>query len=83
MVKAIILASVAAVSLSTAAFAQSTTVVRTEGEGGSKTVVRSEGGDGTVVKKKVVRTGALGCRKVKVKKTNAMGDSVTKTKSSC
>lgn len=83
MFKTIILMSAAAITLSTAAFAQTTTVIRSDGDMGSKTVVRRDSGDGTVVKKKVVRTGALGCRSVKVKKTNAMGDSVTKTKSSC
>lgn len=61
--------------------AQDTTVVRTEGPGGTRTVVKRNNGYGTV--RKVVRRSADGCRSRTVKRTNAMGDTVVRTRSSC
>jgi hypothetical protein len=61
--------------------AQDTTVVRTEGPGGTRTVVKRRTGYGTV--RKVVRRSADGCRSRTVKRTNAMGDTVVRTRSSC
>lgn len=61
--------------------AQDTTVVRTEGPGGTRTVVKRKTGYGTV--RKVVRRSADGCRSRTVKRTNAMGDTVVRTRSSC
>ena len=63
------------------ASAQDTTVVRTEGPGGTRTVVRRRTGEGSV--RKVVRRSADGCRSKTVKRTNAMGNSVVRTRSSC
>jgi hypothetical protein len=47
------------------------------------TIIKSRSDTGTVVKKKVVRTDGLGCRTKTVKRSNGLGDSVTKTKSTC
>ena len=61
--------------------AQDRTVVRTESPEGSRTVVRKRSPYGMT--KKVVRTDRMGCRTKTVKRTNGMGDSVTRSRSSC
>ena len=65
-----------------AASAQDTTVVRKEGDlgGGSKTVIKHD--DDAKVFKKVRVDRNAGCA-TKTVKTNEMGESVKKTKSSC
>lgn len=47
------------------------------------TVIKSRSDTGTTVKKKVVRSDGFGCKTKTVKRTNDMGDSVTKTRSNC
>jgi hypothetical protein len=69
--KTITIAAIAAMLGIGAANAQDTTVIKTRSD------------TGTTVKKKVVRTDGFGCKTKTVKRTNDMGDSVTKTKSSC
>ena len=72
----------AASVIGTAAYAQSsTTVIQKEGVG-STTVVKEHPADTTVVKKEIT-TGSTGCESKTVQKTDAFGDSKTKTKVEC
>ncbi|GGH29262.1 hypothetical protein GCM10007036_39060 [Alsobacter metallidurans] len=78
--------ALAATLAATVAHAQDTTVIKKEGMMGNKTtkVIRhSDDSDVSVRRKTVVRTGSVGCSTKTVKKTNDMGDTVTKSKSSC
>jgi hypothetical protein len=81
--KALVLALTTASLLAGPVLAQDTTVIRREGIAGDTTVVKHRDIDGDTVHKKVVTTGSTGCRTKTVKKTNDMGDSVTRTKSDC
>lgn len=73
-----------AVSLvGTAAFADSTTVTRTEGPLGESTTVRKERSDDMGTRRSVETTGSLGCESKSVTRTNELGDTKTKTKVEC
>lgn len=78
--------AIAASLCASAAYAQDTTVIHKEGAfGGKKTTVIRNGEDtGVAVRhKEVIHTGTVGCKSKTVKKTNEMGDTVSKTKSNC
>ena len=80
--KAVTLA-LAATLIGSAAFAQTTTIVR-DRPADETTVIKRDTMDGsTVVKKKVESTGSVGCETKSVTRTNDMGDKVTKTKTDC
>ena len=79
--KAVTLA-LAATLIGSAAFAQTTTIVR-ERPASDTTVIEKESTSGTVVHKKVESTGSVGCETKSVTKTNDMGDTVKKTKTDC
>ena len=78
--KAVTLA-LAATLIGSAAFAQTTTIIR-EKPADETTVIKRETMGGTVVKK-VETTGSVGCETKSVTKTNDMGDTVKKTKTDC
>lgn len=76
--------ALAASLIGSAAFADSTTVTRTEGPLGDRTVVKKETTDDTVTTRRSETTGALGgCDTKSVTKTNELGDTTTKTKTEC
>jgi hypothetical protein len=76
-----IVVALAASVIATAAYAQ-TTVIHKEGVD-SGTVVKREVTSPTVVEKRAVTTGSVGCDTKTVKKTNEFGDTKTKQKSNC
>lgn len=70
--------TLAATVISTAALAGSTTVIHRDGADDTA-VVHS----GTVVKKKVMTTGSVGCKSKTVRKTDEFGDTKVKHKVKC
>jgi hypothetical protein len=78
--------AIAATLAASTAYAQDTTVIHKDGMLGSKkTVIKHDSDADVAVRRKVeVHTGSLSdCKTKTVKKTNDMGDTVKKTKSSC
>jgi hypothetical protein len=69
-------AALAAVCLSGAAVAQDTTIIRRDGPDVDKTVIHRDAPTAVI-------THDEGCASKTVKKTNEMGDSVSKTVSNC
>jgi hypothetical protein len=81
------LALIAAASLiGTAAYAQETTVIHRNGVG-SHTVVKERSSDmgdaDVVVKRKTVTTGSVGCSSKTMSKTNELGETTVKKKTTC
>jgi hypothetical protein len=77
--------SLAVLAMSGAAFAESTTIKRTETPFGDSTTVKKESWDGsTTTKKTIDSTGSLGgCDTKSVTKTDDDGDTTTKTRTDC
>jgi hypothetical protein len=79
----------AASLIGTAAFAQSTTVIKREGVTGStvvkqhSTTVDDDDDADVVVRKRTVTTGSVGCSQKTTRKTDAFGDTTVKRKTTC
>lgn len=65
------------------AFADSTTVTKTDTPYSSSTTVKKEEDGDVVTKRRVESTGAVGCDTKSVTKTDDDGESTTKTKTRC
>jgi len=81
------LALIAAASLiGTAAYAQETTVIHRNGVG-THTIVKQHSSDvddaDVVVKRKTVTTGSVGCSSKTMSKTNELGETTVKKKTTC
>jgi hypothetical protein len=78
----------AASVIGTAAYAQTTVIHRDDGITGSRTVVKQRSVDlnddaDTVVHKRVVTTGSIGCKSKTTAKTDEFGDTTVKKKTKC
>lgn len=74
--------------IGTAAFAQSTTIIKREGVTGStivkeRSTIADEDEADVVVKKRTVTTGSIGCEQKTTQKTDAFGDTTVKRKTTC
>ncbi len=78
--KSILICASAFAFLTGSAFAEDVIIQRDSPDMDRSTVHRSVGGD---VEKKVITRDGDGCASKTVKKTNGMGDSVSKTKTDC